>query len=374
MATTDWPLALIPQTCQLTLRKTGLQFTSPFNGTTQALEFVAERWVLSVSLAQMAARNPRGVGSFCNRLAGGVERVRGWHFGHNRGVPMGTMRGVPTLSVGGVRGDTSLSITGALAGPNLLSSGGFEIDTNVDGLADGWVLYTNGVVTGGVQDGRPAGNASASSQRLYAANIGVAAADQFGIRHIANLPVIANTEYTVSVDVLGSASSMQCRLYIDWYTAGNALISSASIASTMPTSWQRRSLTAVTPATAAYGVLYLWMQASTSGIAVTVQFDNVQFERRGSATPYAGLASLRADDMLGAGGQLFQVQSDTLLNDAGAGSVPVVNRVRATISIGTAVVWSQPTAEFIMPAMQSGPVYRPGAIESAALDLVEVWG
>ena len=78
--------------------------------------------------------------------------------------------------------------------------------------------------------------------------------------------------------------------------------------------------------------------------------------------------------MLSAGGQLFQVASDVTLSDIGAATVPVVNRVRAAISSGGAVLWNRPTAEFILPAMQAGPVYRPGAIESAALDLVEVWG
>ncbi len=375
MSTIDWPEALIPQTSQLALRKSGQQFSSPFNGTTQALEFIADRWVLSVSLAQIAARNPRGVGSFCNRLAGGVERVRGWNFGHNRGVPRGTLRGSPTLSTGVVRGDVALPVTGAAAGTNMLTSGGFEIDTNVDGLADGWMAYSNGSVTGGTPDGLVAGNGSTYAQRMYAAVLGALSVDAYGLRKSADVAVTAGQSYTFAADVRGTnTAGASVRLLIDWYTAGLGYISGSSVTSSMITTWARRSATAAAPPTAAFARLYIWMEAGTTGAAIALEVDNVQFEQGAAPTAYSGFATLLADDMISAGGQLFQVAADTTLNDAGAGSVPVVNRVRDTIGSATAVVWNRPTAEFILPAMQAGPVYRPGAIENTALDLVEVWG
>lgn len=372
MSTIDWPDALVPQTCQLALRKSGQQFASPFNGTTQALDFIAERWVLSVSLAQMAARNPRGVGSFCNRLAGGVERVRGWNFGHNRGVPMGTLRGAPTLSAGVARGDVALPVAGALAGVNRLLGGGFEVDSNADGMADQWTLYYD-ALPAGLSFGPVAGNGSATAQRVSG---DLPIGGQLGVVRSSRQAVVAGQAYTFSVDIKTNSVGLSTVLYVSWYDAGGAELpnSNNSLAST--TSWQRRTLPAVAPAGAVQAQCYAWM-VNISGLTIngaSIFTDNAQWELGAVASSFAGVPTLKADDMVGCGGQLFQVAADTMLSDMGAGSVPVINRVRATITSSGAVLWDRPTAEFILPAMQAGPVYRPGAIESAALDLVEVWG
>lgn len=368
MSTIDWPDALVPQTCQLALRKSGQQFASPFNGTTQALDFIAERWVLSVSLAQMAARNPRGVGSFCNRLAGGVERVRGWNFGHNRGVPMGTLRGTPTLSASLVRGDVALPVAGAVAGVNLLRGGGFEVDTNADGVADAWAAYTTtaGPVTRALYSGvllSPEPGLNFQSVNSAALN-GAAGCISDGVA------VAAGGSYTASA-AMAATTGAACVISIAWKDVGGTYISESQASHSAALG--RRSVTAVAPvgATSAQVVVFAY---SVAGTAVDFSVDNAQLQLGAVASPFAGMPTLRADDMLGAGGQLFQVASDVTLSDMGAGSVPVINRVRSAISSGAAVLWNRPTAEFILPAMQAGPVYRPGAIESAALDLVEVWG
>jgi hypothetical protein len=88
---------------------------------------------------------------------------------------------------------------------------------------------------------------------------------------------------------------------------------------------------------------------------------------------YFPTATLEPGDMLGAGGQLFQVAARSVADGTGRMAVEVVNRVRAPLSPGQAVTWYRPTCEMVLPAMQAGPVRRPGVIESTALDLVEVW-
>jgi hypothetical protein len=108
-------------------------------------------------------------------------------------------------------------------------------------------------------------------------------------------------------------------------------------------------------------------------IAAAAAFDTVQFEAAPAATPWAGSPTLRAGDFIGAGGQLLQVASDYTLLDTGDGDIPLINRVRGTIAIDSAVTWYRPTCEMVLPAMQAGPVRRPGVIDSTALDLVEVW-
>ena len=117
MATYDWPATLQPAQATIGSQGAGEQFKSPYNGTLQSVEFVAERWVLSVTLPQRARLDAGQVEAFFFRLRGGVHRVRAWHFG--RPVPRGTMRGSPTLSAQVTRGGTSLPITGGTASSTL---------------------------------------------------------------------------------------------------------------------------------------------------------------------------------------------------------------------------------------------------------------
>ncbi len=370
MATIDWPTRLIPQAAQLSLRKAGTQFVSPFNGTLQALEFVAERWTLSCSLAPQFQHDPHAVAAFCNRLAGGVERVRVWPF-HTGGVPRGTLRGAPTLSATVFRGGTSISVAGATSRANLLLGSSFEVDSNADGLADNWAAYAVGSSTSPVWTRVPGFN-GLWAQRQEVTSLGPTEADRVGLRCATDQPVTPGRAYTLAAHMRGSLGQMV--LNIDWRDAGGAYLSSSMQAFAASASWQRLSMSTVAPAGAAIGRLFVWLQdAGTVSAPAWFEVDNVQFEAAAAASAYGFLPSLLAGDYLAAGGQLFMVAEDVLLNDMGAGVVPVLNRVRATIASGSAVTWYRPSCEMVLPAMQAGPVHRPGAIDSTALDLLEVW-
>lgn len=106
MATHDYPAALLPQTMEWGSIKAGVQFRSPFNGAVEAIEFPGERWALSITLPQRLALQGGQPEAFFARLAGGVERVRLWHF--LRPQPRGTMRGSPTLNASAARGAQTL--------------------------------------------------------------------------------------------------------------------------------------------------------------------------------------------------------------------------------------------------------------------------
>lgn len=198
MAVYDWPEALWPQRASIGSAAAVEQFKSPHNGTLQAADYVAERWVLSVTLPQARRVNAGAVEAFFFPLRGGVHRVNAWHF--SRPVPVGTMRGSPTLSATVTRGAETL--------------------------------------------------------------------------------VIAN----------GGAN-----------------------------------------------------------------------------------ATLRAGDLFSIGGQLFMARTDVQFNGSGVGTVPLVHRVRATISSGTAVLWNRPTAQFVMPNATALVSHFPGGIEGAAFDFEEAW-
>lgn len=197
MATTDWPAALQPQAFSASLRKAGLVFRSPFNGTAQAIDFIAERWVFSLVLPPRLLADAGAVEALAFGLAGGIERVRCWHFA--RPAPRGTMRGAPALSAAAARGNTTLAIT----------------------------------------------------------------------------------------------------------TTANA--------------------------------------------------------------------TLKAGDMIGAGGQLFMVAADATASGGGAITVPLVNRVRAAIAGAAPVTWDKPKSEFIASALVGSVAFRPRVLEGAAFDLEEVF-
>lgn len=373
MSTLDWPESLVPQTAQMALRKAGVQFSSPFNGTPQAVDFVAERWTMSASLATMRQRDPRGVRSFLNQLAGGVNRVRVWDFGGG-GVPRGSLRGTPRVAVAAARGDTTITIKEATAFPNLIAGGSFELDSNADGLADGWLAYSNGS-TGSITRARTSASTAHGtwSQTVEAATLGGTSVDHAGIYR--NVPVAANQPYTLTASLRAATGTFTGRLYITWRDASLVIIGSVNNSPTVTGSWQRFALSGSAPANAASADIFAFMQAGGGGLC-RVEIDAVQFDSTAAAaaaSSFAGYATLRADDMIAAGGQLFQVAADCTADDSGRIVVPLVNRVRATIAVDAAVSWSRPTCEMMMPAMQSGPIVRPGAIEGAGVDLVEVW-
>jgi len=368
MSTFDWPDALVPQSCSMPLRKAGLQFQSPFNGAVQAVDFVAERWVLSANLAQMSSRNPRGVGALLNQLAGGVNRVRAWPF-HTKGVPRGTLRGTPTLGTAAARGDTTLTLAGC-TGTNLLQYSSFEIDADVNSVGDGWqVGSSDGARTHTVSRVPTLGAVHGTKTQYVRIDSVTSGADSFLITTNPNRPTIApSTVYTVSAYIRSgtTATYLLVRVYKTSGSDDYTVFVGVPAATTM----QRVSVTFTSAADAINADI---MVRGITTVSQYLEVDAVQVERGSSASPYLGPATLLADDYIGVGGQLFQVAADCTANDAGAMTVPLVNRVRGTIASGSAVTWHKPTAEFIMPAMQAGPVFRPGAIEGTALDLVEVW-
>ena len=120
----DWPFRV--STIEWGIQKAGVQFTGPYNGTLQAVEFAAERWLVSVNLPPVVTADAGAVEAFFERMAGGVNRVRIWHMA--RPVPLGTMRGTPTIAVSAARGDLQLRITTAanatLKAGDMVSAGG----------------------------------------------------------------------------------------------------------------------------------------------------------------------------------------------------------------------------------------------------------
>lgn len=129
MSNPTWPSTLVPSRCEWRLQKAGLQFRSPFSGSLQSIDFIGERWVVSLSFpaSGIAASGP--LAALLTWLAGGVNAVDIWRFGPAESLqPRGTLRGSPTVQTVTVRGDSSLVLTVAsgatLKAGDLIGAGG----------------------------------------------------------------------------------------------------------------------------------------------------------------------------------------------------------------------------------------------------------
>lgn len=123
MITFDMPAWMQAAQIDFGLQKAGVQFRGPFNGTLQGVDFVAERWVASITLPPRKSAAAGGVEALFNQLAGGVNRLRLPHLGSGTRrdpyMPRGTLRGVPTLRLAAVRGDLTLALENCAFGATL---------------------------------------------------------------------------------------------------------------------------------------------------------------------------------------------------------------------------------------------------------------
>ena len=84
-------------------------------------------------------------------------------------------------------------------------------------------------------------------------------------------------------------------------------------------------------------------------------------------------ATVKAGDMLSLSGQLVRIMADATANGGGVLAVEFQPRARAAWSNGAAVVWDKPTANFMLKSDGVPTAWKPGVVEAASLDLIEVW-
>lgn len=350
MAVLDWPTdrafaPVQPGGYLLGLRSPKSGFAGFYTGALQTQGHASDRLLATLTLP---ACDPAAAARREAYLCGLVSTGDWVRLGHLlRPVPGGSIAGSPAVAATAASGARSVQVSGALAGANLLANGGFEIDSNADGIADGWGAYSAGTFTGAAF-GAPPGNGSATAQRIFAASLGSGLDDAVGVYRPALQPVTAGLQYSLGADWTASASTFRVELYVDWVNAGGGAITATRQSWVAPIGWTRLAMNGiVAPAGAVNARIYAWIHQASSGTNLQAYLDNVQWERAALATPYAGLPTLLGGDVLGVNGDLLLTASQGVtLNDAGAGTVPLALPLKRVATAGSALSWSAPKGRF----------------------------
>lgn len=75
-------------------------------------------------------------------------------------------------------------------------------------------------------------------------------------------------------------------------------------------------------------------------------------------------------DLFGAGGQILMASADGAADGSGNATIPLVNRLRASIATAQSVTWDKPIASFRLQS-HSGVNYVPGSAEEVTMVLRE---
>lgn len=140
MTALTWPTTLVPASCEVGLQRQTVGHRSQISANYQGVELGSEFWKLTVNMAAQLQVDAGAVEAFFNQLVGGVQTVNAWHF--KRPVPVGTMRGSPTLNASAAQFSKSIQIntTGTLRAGDMFGVGGQLFQAAADALPVGGVL------------------------------------------------------------------------------------------------------------------------------------------------------------------------------------------------------------------------------------------
>lgn len=370
-----WPDALACATMEWGRETNNITHRSALTGSSHSVGLPTSRWVVGMNMPPQLRSTSGALEAFVNGLVGGVDRVTLHRF--DRPVPMGTLRGSPTLAAGVTQFSDTLVLAGGSGGKNLLVNPSFELGATV---ATGWVGYVVGSVVSPVSSVVAASPAhGAKVQRVVAASTTTASSRMGVYQHVVGLS--AGVAYTLSGQVgyrvsrVTSATNLRITAFISFRNALDAQIGSASSDINTPgATFAPISITAVAPAGTVAAYVYFWVMAiAVTADAFSIDVDSAQFEEGLTATSFSAGPGVKAGDMLGVGSQLFQVWEDA---ETGAGAVltvKTVNRTRTSLASGAAVVWDRPTATFAMQDQLSAFSFGPRAMGPSSFRLVETY-
>jgi len=111
MTTYALPAGIHPQAFNWGLERKTIQHQSSITGAVQSVDLLAYRWIVDLTLPARDRRDAGAVEAFFNTLIGGYDRLT-LHRA-DRPVPLGTMRGTPTLNASVLQFSDTLVLAGA---------------------------------------------------------------------------------------------------------------------------------------------------------------------------------------------------------------------------------------------------------------------
>jgi hypothetical protein len=375
-----FPAACALQLAGLSLGQQRFDITeqSDGNGNTATRLGAPPRWRANLrSLPAMVAADAARWKALQLGLRGRINHLALWDITNPQ--PRGTARGSITLASTAAAGAVSIALAGTV-NSNVLPGGSFEIDSNADGLADGWSRYSAGTFTTLTQV-RSSGLTfhGSWSQALDAATLGSTAGDRQGItRSGISIAALAGLNACFSATVLGTLNS-SIHIELAWRDGGGTVISSiGSGPVALTTGVQVISTTGVCPANAVTCIVYIY-QSTNTGASPGFYVDGVQIAAGSAPQPFPGFPTLLAGDWLqigtGVGSHYCMVTADATATDAGAITVSIEPPLRQAISSGAAVAWDKPLCHFKQTADGASWDAVPGSsdVGGFALDLIEDW-
>lgn len=359
--------------CELTLVPELRTFAGPFGGPTEVQDMLGDRWRMRLQLPDGDFRWGGRTAGLLNALRGGAQWLRVHHLGVP--VPRGTARGAITLSSTMAQGAATMVLAN-VCGLNALIGGSFEVDSNADGMADGWARYSAGS-TGALTQAlfSTTTEHGAKRQLVTAAALAGTSADRNGLQQVdRNVSHLAGLQVTFGASVAANAST-RVVLSLQWKDVGGSVISTATSSDFTPTGGSDQlALTATVPANAETVTAFIWQHSGTGG-SHSMHVDIARLVAGASAGTYPSPGQLLAGDMLGHNSeQLFQVYDDATASDAGALTVTTVNRARKAIASGQAIVWNKPAVPFQLITTDGVPTaYLRGRTRGQSIELVEAW-
>lgn len=372
--TIDWPDELRPAMVDWGLYVPQLMGRSAFDGSVQSNTLGAPRWQFTIETGPLKSELVPQWEAFIDRLRGRVNRVRAHDW--RREAPLGVASGTPLVRTSGsgaaleTKGWTpntaGILLAGSYigvnegAGVNLLAPyGDFQTDSDTDGVANGWALYSGGT-TGSLSDGLVAGG-TGNLQRVNVPTLGATTSDQAGVRYANYAEVVGGQKYTLAADVrVTSGVSAKLGLGIAWYTATPTLLSAVfDYTQALSSTSTRKSFTWTAPAAAVKAQAYVFVHSQTAGGALSFDIDNAQLEHGLVATPFSNVVAAT-----GGIGELKRLTQDMDSDASGFATAAFEPPLRLAPAVDAPLALVKPTARFVMttesPSMSQRGARHPG--------------
>jgi len=166
---------------------------------------------------------------------------------------------------------------------NLAPNGGFETDSNGDGIPDGWTQTVSSGSTASIDTS----DQIEAAQSWKLVSTGTAGSNLISTSFI---EIDQNQTYTLQFELKSSIAGVKNQVDVLWYTAAQATVSTTNVytnAVSNPTSWTQKTGDLTPPSTARYAKIQLYACNDTT--AGTTAYDGIVFfEKRGDTT-YLGL-------------------------------------------------------------------------------------